>query len=85
VVDFSAYLLPEGIGAPYSYTISLGDGTMITSTAGIDDPLLFSHVYNHAGLFKVEIQAMNSNMTVPVTDTLAVKVEFMFFLPFAKK
>jgi carboxypeptidase T len=85
MVDFSADLFPEGIGAPYSYTINLGDGTLITGTSAIDDPLLFSHVYNHAGLFTLEIQVLNSSMAVPVTDTLTVKVEYMFFLPLTKK
>ena len=85
LVDFSADLLPEGIGAPYSYTINLGDGTLITGTPAIDDPLLFSHVYNHAGLFTLDIQVLNSSMAVPVTDTLTVKVDYMFFLPLTKK
>jgi carboxypeptidase T len=81
-VDFSADLLPDNAGKPYTYTIDYGDGTVITATSSLD-PLSLSHTFISGGNYTIQIWVSNAVMTIPVTDSLDLNVVVMYkiFLP----
>jgi len=81
-VDFSADLLPDNAGKPYTYTIDYGDGTVITATSSLD-PLPLSHTFTSGGNYTIQIWVSNAVMTIPVTDSLDLNVVVMYkiFLP----
>ena len=84
VVDFSADLLPDDAGKPYSYTIDFGDGTVVSDASSLD-PFLFDHLYTFSGRHTVQISVWNSGMTDPVTDSIEILVGYKFFLPLTAK
>ena len=83
-VDFSADLLPDDEGKPYTYTIDFGDGTIITDTSSLD-PILFTHAFSTSGWHTIYFSVGNAGMTDPVTDVLDVFVLYRNLVPIIVK
>jgi PKD repeat protein len=83
-VNFSADITPDNAAKPYEYSIDFGDGKVVTGTSDME-PLLFYHVFTSGGVYMVQISVKNTVMSEPVTDSLAVHVNYMIFMPLTSK
>ncbi len=75
-VDFSADIMPDDAGTPYTYTVDYGDGSAPVLDTSSDDPLALNHTFYATGTYEVEIAVWNCDM-VPgeaVTDTVPLTV-----------
>ena len=73
VVTFSLETLPE-TAVPYTYTVMVGETTVITAQTGSTTPLFFNHAFTQSGSYSVTVSVWNCDMTLPVTATLVVVV-----------
>ncbi|HSJ58231.1 MAG TPA: M14 family zinc carboxypeptidase [Anaerolineae bacterium] len=85
-VELSISLAPVNATPPFSYTVDLGDGSILQGLASAA-PFTVEHSYAQAGSYTVTIYISNCGATAPISDVLTLDVAVLHrtYLPIVLK